>query len=385
MPKVPKIILAVTIADSVKLLGNLPCHLANAGWDVHLVSSPGERLEAYAGTPISTHQIVMERGPSLVKDAKALVSWIRLIREIKPDIVSAGTPKASLLALAAAWLMRVPTRIYTLRGLRLETLTGLSRIIQGFAEFTTAALATDIISVSHSLRAKYIKLGLALPEKIRVLGPGSSHGVDLQRFRPISKPRREALRRELGLPKNVPVLGFVGRFSEDKGARLLLATRKYLLSEKIDHAFLLVGYVEDSYGTLEELSKIGREVSLVEDAWDSAPFFSLMDVLLLPTKREGFPNVVLEAALFDVPTVTMNVTGAIDAVLPRKTGIVCDLDSPTDFPISVGALLRNDSLRKSLGSSARTWVSQEFDEAVILGHIERFYSMLLDDQLVLRR
>ena len=384
MTKRPSIILAVTIADSVKLLGGLPAHLAKKGWEVHLVSSPGVRLEAYAGSSVHIHRIAMERKPSPLRDLQALLAWIRLIRKVNPDAVSAGTPKASLLGLMAARLTGVPVRIYTLRGLRLETLKGIPRVVQGLAESVTASLATHVIAVSESLRSKYLELGLTSSKKIRVLGPGSSHGVNTQKFRPLSRSTREALRQEIGLPRNVPVLGFVGRFSEDKGAAVLLETRKHLLRQEIDHVFLIVGYVEDSHKIFEELCRLGRGVRFIENALDSSPFFSLMDVLLLPTKREGFPNVVLEAALSRVPTVTTKVTGAIDAVIHMKSGIVCAPHSQHEFSSSVCEILRDDSLRKSLGTFAQTWVSREFDETVVLGITSTFYSDLVTSSVVQR-
>jgi glycosyltransferase involved in cell wall biosynthesis len=377
--KRPSIILAVTIADSVKLLGRLPGHLADGGWEVHLVSSPGARLEAYAGSLVQIHPIAMERKPSPLRDLQALLAWIRLIRKVRPDVVSLGTPKASLLGLVAASLLRIPVRVYTLRGLRLETLKGTPRFVQFFAELVAACLATHIIAVSHSLRMKYLELGLTSSNKITVLGPGSSHGVDTRKFRPLSSSRREALRQEIGLPRGVPILGFVGRFSEDKGASVLLETRKHLLREKVDHFFLVIGYVEDSHKIFDELRLLGRGLTFIENAVDSSPFFSLMDLLLLPTKREGFPNVVLEAALSRVPTVTTNVTGAIDSVLHRKSGMICEPHSPHEFSSSVCILLRDNPLRKALGSFAQTWVSAEFDDRVVLRLTESFYADLVSN------
>lgn len=384
MTRRPSIILAVTIADSVKLLGGLPKYLAKKGWEVHLVSSPGARLEAYAGSSVQIHPIAMERRPSPLRDLQALLAWIRLIRKLKPHAVSAGTPKASLLGLMAARLTGVPVRIYTLRGLRLETLKGIPRALQGLAELVTSSLATQVIAVSQSLRSKYLELGLTSSKKIRVLGHGSSHGVDTQRFKPLSESKREALRQEIRLPKDVPVLGFVGRFSEDKGAGVLLETRKHLLREEIDHVFLIVGYVEDSHKIFEELCHLGRGVRFIENALDSSPFFSLMDVLLLPTKREGFPNVVLEAAISGVPTIATKVTGAIDSVLHNATGIICEPNEPVKFSETVEDLLRNTSLRQSLGSFARTWVSQNFDQLIVLPRIAHCYSDLVTNHVAQR-
>ena len=120
----PRIVLGVTVDLSLRLMAGFPQYLAERGWDVHVVSSPGARLDALAGVDgVTVHALTMAREPSPVSDLRSLIAWMRLLRRLRPDVVSVGTPKAGLLGGIAARLTRVPGRVYMLRGLRLETST----------------------------------------------------------------------------------------------------------------------------------------------------------------------------------------------------------------------------------------------------------------------
>jgi glycosyltransferase involved in cell wall biosynthesis len=377
MSEEPRILLAVTVAYSLKLLGNLPNYLAGSGWDVHLVSGPGIEQDFYEKSTVTTHSIESRRNPSPISDLVSFVEWLRLLRTVKPDIVAIGTPKAAFLGIMASWLVGVPIRVYTLRGLRLETVSGPIRTALFLAERFTSTLATHIVAVSPSLQEKYVQIKLAPKNKIRVLGAGSSHGIDKLKFRRPARSHQERLRKEIGLSTGVPVLGFVGRFGRDKGSTTILETRKFLSEKGIDHEFLLIGSIEGPQESFESLARWGRKPKHISPSGEIAPFYALVDILLLPTKREGFPNVVLEAGAMGVPTVTTDATGAVDAVMHGVTGLVSELVDPQSFPKLVAFLLENPIDRARLGVDAQKWVLETFDETIILRDTEEFYRSLL--------
>jgi len=298
------------------------------------------------------------------------------MRKINPDVLFVGTPKASFLALVAGKLTRVPSRVYGLWGLRMETTAGLSRKMFAGFERAASAAATDVLAVSKSLADKYLELRLCKSTKILVIGGGSSHGVDTERFTPAILESTFSLAKKIGLAEGVPVLGFVGRFSRDKGADSLLATRMLLSEKNIDHELLLVGSVEGETDVLNKLNDFGRRIKHVGVVSDVELYYKLMDVLLLPTRREGFPNVVLEAAASGVPAVTTDATGAVDSVVNGLTGITVQLKSTKDFSEAVFALLRNPESIKRLGSSARARAVADFSEAAVLAEIMEFLEEL---------
>jgi glycosyltransferase involved in cell wall biosynthesis len=298
------------------------------------------------------------------------------MRKISPDVLFVGTPKASFLALVAGKLTRVPRRVYGLWGLRLETTAGLSRKVFAGVERAASAAATDVLAVSRSLADKYLELRLCRLTKILVIGGGSSHGVNTERFTPAIFESTLPLAKRIGLAEGIPVLGFVGRFSRDKGADSLLGTRMLLSEKNIDHELLVVGSVEGETDVLSKLNDFGRRVKHVGVVSDVELYYKLMDILLLPTLREGFPNVVLEAAASGVPAVTTDATGAVDSVVNGVTGITVPFESSKDFSEAVLGLLCNPDSITRLGRSARARAVADFSEAAVLASIMEFLEKL---------
>ena len=322
----------------------------------------------------------MKRDPALVRDLLALGRWFSLLKRLKPDLVVIGTPKAGLLGLVASLIARVPVRVYQLRGLRLETTSGAERWILWAAEKITAACASHILAVSPSLASEYSRHRLARPEKIKVLGLGSSHGVDIARFQkdrwacwtPQTKPGQ-------GQPiLRGPAIGFVGRFSRDKGSREILWCHNALLADGIEHLLWIVGPIEETDADSKTFDS--RSIVTTGRVEDTAPYYSLFDVLVLPTHREGFPNVVLEAAAAGIPTVTTNATGARDSVRSGETGLIVPTDDPQALTAEVKRLLTDHSLRLRLGQEARAWVSESFDAFQITQLNFNFLSEVYTDQ-----
>lgn len=371
------IILGVTSAESIKLLGGIPQALLEADWDVHIVSSPNQEIKLLTRSKIAYHTFMMKRDISLISDTASLIKWILLVHRVRPNFVVVGTPKAALLGLVASWLLAVPNRVYVLRGLRLETTSGIRRLLLYIFERITSAMATSVISVSNSLALKYSALGLREREKIFVLGQGSSHGVNVNRFSPKNAQYKSTLARKLGLEDDIPILGFVGRFSEDKGAATLLTTRKLLVRLGIDHQMIIIGVLENSFSLFQELNKIGRKVKFIYNKNDIEKYYPLMDILLLPTKREGFPNVVLEASSTGIPVITTDATGAVDAVENLHTGLIVPKNSPEAFAEAVAMLLSDKTLRTKMGLNGRIRVIRHFDEAEVSKNVVNFFDSFL--------
>jgi glycosyltransferase involved in cell wall biosynthesis len=230
-------------------------------------------------------------------------------------------------------------------------------------EWITAKNSTQILAVSNSLKDEYCRLGLSDIEKIEVLGLGSSHGVDVDYFHPTRWSGWEPPELTLKRAKSgeMPILGFVGRFSKDKGAEELLQCCQVLLEARIKHAIVIIGPLEGDEEALSELRRVNRHTVVTGAVKDVAPYYSVMDLLLLPTHREGFPNAVLEAAASGVPTVTTTATGAIDSVIDSQTGMSVPAHDGYALAAAVMELLRDPQLIQSMALNARSWVVSHFD------------------------
>jgi glycosyltransferase involved in cell wall biosynthesis len=243
----------------------------------------------------------MARGIELFRDVIAFCRMLWLITKLKPDIVEFSTPKAGLLGNVAAWIRRVPVRVYFLRGLRLETASGFMRIVLLWSEKIAAACAHVVVANSRSLSDRAHELGISNEKKTTMLGSGSSNGVDVLRF----CPGKSSVREEFGIPADARIIGFVGRLTADKGIPELLEAFVKILRKHPESYLLLVGWfdaAEDALG-LRLRARIEGHPRIICTGYvpDPAPYYRAMDLMVLPSWREGFPNVVLEASASGVP------------------------------------------------------------------------------------
>lgn len=351
--------------------------MRQAGFDVAVVASPGPDLEAVAAREaVETIAVPMAREINPRADLASLRALVGVIRRWRPDVVNAGTPKAGLLGMLAARAAGVPVRIYTLRGLRLETTCGAKHAVLFAAERLASAAATHVVAVSQSLGARYVSLGLAPARKVVVLGKGSSNGVEAGRFAYADPSVLHALRAELGLPESAPVVGFVGRFTRDKGLNELARAFEALSAADPSVRLLLVGDFERGDPLPPETEHLLRShpnVHCTGFVPDTAPYLHLMDVLAFPSHREGFPNVVLEAGAAGVPVVGACATGVVDAVVDGQTGTLVPIGDAAALCEALGRYLSDQTLRDAHGREGRNRVRRDFQPEAVWAALAALY------------
>ncbi len=322
----PHIVIAVTspITAILLLRGQLR-FLQSAGWKVTLLCAPGKELEQFTQQQgVDLISIPMQRQPSPAADLIAIKAIYQALRKVRPDVISYGTPKASLLCSIASRMLGIPARIYVLRGLRAEGLRGPSKLMAILFERITSMLSTEVFCVSNSLMKSAIESNATSPKKTRVIGKGASNGVDTAKFQPspLLSEVASQLRHDLQIPDDAKVIGFVGRMVKDKGLQeLLLAFEE--ISSQGNYFLLLVGRREEN----DDLPSVFWDrinnhprIRWIGEQSDLPGIYQAMDLFVLPSYREGLPNVVLEASAMERPVVVSRVTGARDAVDDGKTG-----------------------------------------------------------------
>ena len=336
-------------------------------YEVHVVSSPGFHLDLLAAElGVVTHALPMSRPIRPGEDLRALAAWVKLLLLLRPNIVVSATPKASLLSQLAAVMARVPVRLYFVGGLRLEGDAGLRRALLAFMEKATGLAATNVVVNSDSVLRTAEQLHLFSPRKVSSTTPGSSHGVDSAHFTP--GPPNAALRSELGLKLGLPVLGFAGRLTRDKGIDWLVEALKRFAADQVPIQVLIVGSQDepDSATYVEMLRGSGVHVCLAGAVSDMRDYYRLMDVHVLPSLREGFPNVVLESAACGVPSVTTTATGCIDSVVDGLTGLLVPVRDSSALERAILAIMTDTPRRLEMGHLARARVVRDFKpEAVV--------------------
>jgi glycosyltransferase involved in cell wall biosynthesis len=378
----PHIVVGITNPQTCLVLGDRLRALREEGFRVTLVSNPGELLTSTAAQEgVEPVAIPMRRQIAPLADLVSLVRLWWLLYRLKPDMTEFSTPKAGLLGSIAAMLCGVPARVYCLRGLKLETCTGLKHRILLATERVASACSHVVLCNSDSLRNRALDLAVAPEAKLRLLGSGSSNGVDIRRF----SPGFSNLRSQLALPQDAPVVGFVGRLTRDKGLPELVEAFDAILAASPEAHLLLVGWFDASEDALSEdlRSRIRNHprIHLTGFVADTAPYYRVMDVMVLPTWREGFPNVVLEAAASGIPVITTLATGSRDAVVPEVTGLLIPPGYPEAISESVLQLLRDPQRCRRMGKAARAWVLNHYVNGRVLRRTVRYYKSLLDRNL----
>lgn len=361
----------VTIARSIGLMKGQLSYLRNAGFDVTVVSSPGEKLKkAEVEEKVSTKAINMERGISPIKDFISLIKIITFFVKEKPKICNAGTPKAGFLGMIAAWITRVPFKIYTIRGLPFEGATGLKRKILILTEKIACACADKVICISPSVKNVAIKYNLTSENKTVVFGHGSSNGLQFERFEKTPSIENEIknIKTKYNLSKYRFIVGYVGRINNFKGVKELVLAFENLQKKYKDIGLLIVGNREKKDAISNEISqKISNNLDIIEIGWieNPVPYYYLIDILAFPTYREGFGNVSIEAQATGTPVVTTNATGSVDTVIDGETGFIVNVKDVKGLEKAIERFIKNPSLINEMGEKAKKHVREKFDSKII--------------------
>jgi glycosyltransferase involved in cell wall biosynthesis len=376
----PHVVLGITSAQTCLVLKGRLSALREAGFRVTLISSPGKLLDDLARDEGADRvHVPMERTIAPLHDTLALIQICWHLWRLQPDVVEFSTPKAGLLGTIAAWLTRVPRRVYLLRGLKLEAAQGPKRIVLQVAEWLTMTCAHAVLCNSQSLRNTALHLHLAHADKLHLLGRGSSIGVDVAHF----SPGVSTIRRELSIPEEARVIGYVGRLTRDKGLPELIEAFDAVLCAVPDAYLLLVGWWDQSEDAislaLREKILNHPRIRFTGFVENTAAHYRAMDVFALPTLREGLPNVALEAAATALPVITTEATGARDAVVHGITGLLISPGSVHSLEEGLLHLLRDSDKRQKMGVAGRQWVRAQFARKDVLAANVQFYQGLFEE------
>lgn len=363
-----------TAADFIRFLLPVLCYLRQQGAQVTVVCRQGPETSLLASLGVNYVSVPFQRAVSLAQDVVALRLLTTVLRELNPDLVHAHTPKAGLLTMLALAGRTEIVRIYHQHGLRYETTTGVRRSVLWSTERLTCALADAVFCVSHSVQARAQADGVLLPGKSRVLGNGSVAGIDLDWFSP-GRASNEgmALRNRLGLGPQALCIAYVGRIAKDKGIADLL--RALPLLERVDIHLLLAGE-RDVTDPLDIPLSRPKRVHFLGPLKDTRPVYAISELLILPSYREGLPQVVLEAGAMGIPTVATRVTGVVDAVEDSVTGRLVPPRSPELLAEAIRDLVDDRKRRYRYGDAARKFVENHFPRQPILDRLLEAYDEL---------
>jgi glycosyltransferase involved in cell wall biosynthesis len=365
-----------TVADSIGFLRGQPAFFDAAGWELAVACSgkpPGWASAAFA----RTFDVEIARRVSPIADLRAIAQLVSVIRSFKLTLVHAHTPKGGLVGVLAGALCGLPV-VYHMRGSVLETATGVMRPLLLGAEWVTCHFADRVVCVSHSLRDSAISMGVVSEDNAVVLAGGSGNGVDASgRFNPSAHAAaRDEVRAAWGVDEQTVVAGFVGRLANEKGVRELVQAAALLAETAPSLRIALVGDVDErdpvGGGLLAQIAA-SSNLFRVEATPQIERIYAGFDLLVLPTYREGLPNLLLEAAAMALPVVATRVTGCVDVVRDGETGLLVSARDGAALAAAISRYVADPELRLRHGAAARALVSERFAQPRIWGALERLY------------
>lgn len=367
----PKIILGVSNSFCAHFLKGQVSFLVDKGWEVIIISAPGEEIELLAKNEKATlYPVKFTKSMLPFYDLVCLFKIISIIKSEKPDVINSGNPKSGFLIMLACWLLRYKNRIFTLHGLVSDNRTGVVKWIIRLTEKISCSIAKQVIVVSSSLQQHAVQEKILVPDKGIVIEKGSCNGVNVHAFSRSSGILDYAhmIKVKLELTDDDFVIGYVGRLSKDKGTDVLFKAFNMLKVIHPQIKLLIAGPVEkqDPFDKryLHQLYN-DDSIKYAGKIFDVVPFYALMQILVVSSFREGFGNVLIEAASMEVPVIAPDIPGCRNAFQPDFNGLLFNKGDAEQLADCIVKYMHDEHLRYTHGINGRLFVQQNFSQQKI--------------------
>lgn len=379
----PKICIVTTVDLSLdKLFPDFYPLLIDKNYEVVGICAEGTYIENVRRQEVRVITVPMTREFTPVQDLKCLWMLYKIFRRERFDIIHYSTPKAALLAAVAGRLVRCPALIYSLRGLGYTSFSGLKALIAKFCEKVACRCAHCVIAISSSLKDEAVREKLLQANRIKLLGAGSSKGVNLDQFRLNEKTIAEAnkIKRILGISKSDVVIGYAGRLAKEKGIIELLQAFENICGRNNKVHLILVGDQDQRnplpdriFATIKE----HQNIQMIPWQENVSSYIAAMDIFVLASYREGFGNVLIEASAIERPVIATDIVGCHDAVIDGTTGILVEPRNPVSLEKALNELIENPSERTRMGQNGKQWVTENFDRNLVWNRLIKIYEQAL--------
>lgn len=330
---------------------------------------------------VELHHIPFARQIDILSDISSLYCLTMLIDKIKPISIQSINPKSGLLTMMASWVCRVPIRIHIFTGQVWVTKIGFSRWLLKSCDRLIAVLANSLLADSPSQKQFIVNEGIARAQDIQVLCDGSICGVDSERFKPYEESKAR-VRDHLGIPEDATIALFMGRIRREKG---VLDLAKAFATHQSDlNNLYLVFAGPDEESLREEILKLtissSNYVRFVGSVTNPEDFYAAVDFLCLPSYREGFGLVTIEAAAAGIPTLASRIYGITDAVIDGVTGLLHEPGDSLEIAKGLQKMVDNPKIRQAMGIAAKKRALELFSVTRIVDAHLSYYQLLIQNR-----
>lgn len=378
-----KLIRITTVPISLDKLLEGQLTFMKSSFNMIAVSSQEEELKRVAKKQgVSYYCVHLTRKITPYQDIKAVYSLYKFLRKEKPKIVHTHTPKAGIVGMLASRLAGVPLRLHTVAGLPLLETTGLKRTILDFVEKLTYSCATHVYPNAHGLKKIIEDLKFTKPSKIKVIGKGSSNGVDTTYFSKTNLSWSPThIEAELGIASSDFTFILVGRLVGDKGVNELVEAFGAVQEKHPKTSLLLVGPLEEELDPLlpetQNMIKSHPKIYTTGYVDDVRPYFAFAKALAFPSYREGFPNVVLQAGAMELPSIVSNINGCNEIITHGQNGLIIPVKDSMALKEAMLTLIEDKNLYNKLQSNARDVITKSYERKEIWDALRKEYELLV--------
>jgi glycosyltransferase involved in cell wall biosynthesis len=367
-----KLIRITTVPISLDKLLEGQLNYMGTYYEIIAVSSEKEYLERVGKREnVATFHLEMTRKITPFKDLIAVVKLYSFFKKNKPLIVHTHTPKAGIVGMLASKLAGVPNRLHTVAGLPLLEATGIKKKVLNLVEKLTYACATNVYPNSICLSGIIQENNFCNPTKLKVLGNGSSNGIDTSFFNSslFLAQDNTLLKAKLAIENTDFVFVFVGRMVADKGINELIAAFSRFSSESKNCKLLLVGPLETELDPLKEstLKEIESNPAIISVGYqnDVRPYFAISNCLVFPSYREGFPNVVMQAGAMDLPCIVSDINGCNEIIIHNNNGLIIPVKNENAIFEAIKLMLSDTDLYNSMKMKSRKMIVSRFEQKFV--------------------
>ena len=382
----PKLVRVTTVPISMDKLLYGQLRFMSTSFEVVAISSDREYLERVGVREgVRTFPIDMSRKITPLADFLAICKLYFFLRKEKPLIIHSHTPKAGLVSMIASKLAGVPHRLHTVAGLPLMETKGFKRTILNWVEKLTYACATNVYPNSFGLQEIIVQNKFCHSSKLKVLGNGSSNGIDIDFFNPslFTESQNLLLRQQLQIGQSDFVFVFIGRMVSDKGINEMVAAFERHQTQHPLSKLLLVGDYEADLDPLlpNTLQAINANEAIITTGFqaDVRPYLALSNALVFPSYREGFPNVVMQAGAMGLPCIVTDINGCNEIIKEDVNGVIVSVKNTDNLLLFMNEFVDNSQLFNQLQANSRAMIATRYNQQVIWEAIKKEYIRLTVD------
>jgi glycosyltransferase involved in cell wall biosynthesis len=383
-----KIVRITTVPISLKVLlkGQFD-FMQKKGFNLLAISAKGKESSEISTEFYTPHlEFPLTRKITPIIDLYCLIKLTIFFSQYKPTIVHSHTPKAGLIGMLAARLAGVPIKIHTIAGLPLMTAKGLKKKLLVAVEKLTYWAADEVLPNSKSMYDYLLKERLINQSKLKIIGEGSSNGFDENQFniKNVKETDIELIKKEINYNPDNFYLLFVGRMVVDKGLIEMIESFAQLKKTYSNLKLIILGEFENELSLVPEEIKdiIKNDSSIYHLGWqdDVQNYLSISNLLIHPSHREGFPNIVLQAAAMNCPIMCSRIPGNIDIVSSNRVGYLFNANDRKSLINVFENVYADYDLAKSKSEVLNKYIWENFPRKKVHQKIYQYYISKLEEK-----